>query len=137
LRPGALEYRSQTAGLFVHERPYSREGKIRELGQRLDKHLDIARENCAQHQSGGELATFAQMTDQWPDLAFGRLCRKRNRCFLARILDDTLGAIGIEPFAGDDKACKRLGELRDQGLPCRVAAETSSRRSIVSRTAAR
>ncbi len=57
------------------------------------------------------------MADQGSDLAFGRLCRKRNGCLLASLLDNALGAFGLEPFPRDNKTCKRVGELRDQGLP--------------------
>ena len=77
---------------------------------------DVAGQQSAQDEAGIELATFAQMLDQWRHLGARRERRKRHRRLLAGVARDAFGATGLEPFPRGHEARQRLRELGDQRL---------------------
>src|SRR4029077_10310042 len=87
---------------------------------------DVAREQRAQDQPGGELTARAEMTNKRPQFSLRAAGRDRDRRLLASLPRDAPGAILLEPRAVDDKAGECLRQLRHQILPGR-------RRKIVAR----
>ena len=99
-QPGLVVERAEAgAAPVVHQRAHARERHAGQLGQRLLEHVDIAGQQRAQHQAGGELAALAQMPDQRPDLVVAGDRRERDGRLLAGLLGDALGVVLVQPVA--------------------------------------
>ena len=103
----------------MQQRADAHERHAGKIGERFLEQSDIAGEQRAQYEAGGELAAFAQVPDQRADLAVGRDGGERNGRLLAGLLGNTLGPALVKPCARRDEARKRLGEFRNQLMACR------------------
>ena len=97
----------------VHQRADARGRQVRQFGQRLLEEVDVAGEQGAQHQAGGELAGLAQMADQRRHLT-SEVGREVDGRLLAGFLRDALGPVLVHPVARDHEARERLGQLDHQ-----------------------
>ncbi len=110
----------------MHEAGDARERQSRQFGERLIEHGQVARQQRAQDQPGGELAAFAQMLDQRPHFTFGGIGGERHGRLLAGLLGDAARPLLVHPVAGGDEFGERLRQLRHQRLARR-------RRQVIAR----
>ena len=135
--PARVQQRVQAGAAAVMEQ--RGDAGLRQAGQfrqRMVEQFEIARQQRAQDQSGGELAGGAQMPHQAAHVVAARARRDIDGRAIARLAGDPPCAIGAEPVAGDDELRQRVRQLGDQRA-ARVAAGRSSSTSIDSRIAAR
>ena len=134
-RPARDQQRLQAgAAAVVQQRGNPRQRQAGQFGQRRIEQFEIARQQRAQDQSGGELAGGAQVPHQAAHVLAARTRRDIDGRALARFAGDPPCAIGAEPV----RATTNCASVSDSFATSasRVAAGRSSSTSIDSRIAA-
>ena len=119
----------------MHKRRHAGKRYSAQLRQCFFEQSDVAGEQCAQDQAGGELTALAEMANERPQFGLRAAAGDRDRRLLASLAGDAPGAILLEPGAVDRQSRQAFCDSRVTRF-CRVAAGRSSRAKSASRIAA-
>ena len=115
---GAPEQRLQAgAAAVVQQRGDAGLRQAGQFRQRMVEQFEIARQQRAQDQAGGQLAGGAQMQHQAAHVVAARVRGDIDGRALARLARDAACAILAQPVAGDHELRQRVREFCDQREP--------------------